>query len=153
MQSLNTYRFYELGAKLHGLFSSSTQTRVADMFAPFTEAQALLDSFIKGDIFALQDSKTDATRLLNKIGAVFNRYFIDPATKQLKAPTGEDRIDPHELSLIGTLVEKFEHALAGELNRTPTYLAEKCGIYATNDLAEHAQRVFAQNLRNVIPSA
>jgi hypothetical protein len=152
MQPLNIYRFYELGAKLHGLFCLTTQGRVADMFAPFTEAQALLDSFIKGDIFALEDSKTDATRLLNKLGAVFNRYFIDPTTKQLKSPTGEDRIDPNELSLINTLVEKFEHALAGELNRTPSYLAEKCGIYSTSDLAENAQRVFSQSLRNVIPS-
>ena len=152
MQPLNIYRFFELGAKLHGLFCMTTQGRVADMFAPFTEAQALLDSFIKGDIFALEDSKADATRLLNKLGAVFNRYFIDPTTKQLKSPTGEDRIDPNELALINTLVEKFEHALAGELNRTPSYLAEKCGIYATNDLAENAQRVFSQSLRNVIPS-
>jgi hypothetical protein len=153
MQQLNTYRFYELGAKLHGLFSSSTQARVADMFAPFTEAQALLDGFIKGDILALDASKVDANRLLNKIGAVFNRYFIDPATHQLKSPTGEDRIDAHELSLIRTLVEKFEHALAAELNRTPTYLADKCGIYATYDLAEKAQHAIPAPLRKMIPAS
>ena len=48
MQQLNAYRFYELGAKLHALFNVRTQSRVADMFAPLTEAQALLDGFIKG---------------------------------------------------------------------------------------------------------
>ena len=43
MQQLNVYRFYELGSKLHELFSASAQGRVADMFVPLTEAQALLD--------------------------------------------------------------------------------------------------------------
>ncbi|MFY9287317.1 MAG: hypothetical protein WAO98_02320 [Alphaproteobacteria bacterium] len=153
MQQLNSYRFYELGAKLHSLFCSTTQNRIADMFAPLTEAQALLDGFIKGDNFALESSKSDANRLLNKISALFNRYFIDPSSKQLKTPTGEDRVDPHEMAMIQTMVEKFEHALAAELNRAPTYLAGKCGIYSTFDLAENAQNVFAENLRSVIPSA
>ena len=153
MQQLNSYRFYELGAKLHSLFCSSNQSRINDMFAPLTEAQALLDGFIKGDNFALETSKTDATKLLNKISSVFNRYFIDPSTKQLKNPAGEDRIDAHEMSLIHTLIEKFEHALAAELNRAPTYVAGKCGIYSTYDLAENAQKVFSDNLRPVIPAA
>jgi hypothetical protein len=152
MQQLNSYRFYELGAKLHSLFCSTTQGRVSDMFAPLTEAQALLDGFIKGDIFALDTSKTDSNRLLNKIGSLFNRYFIDPSTKQLKSPTGEDRIDPHELALIHTLIEKFEHALAAELNRAPTYLAGKRGIYSTFDLAENAEAIFSSNLRGAIPA-
>jgi len=153
MQQLNAYRFYELGAKLHALFSMRTQGRVADMFAPLTEAQALLDGFIKGDPFTLETSKSDANRLLSKISSVFNRYFIDPTTKQLKNPTGEDRIDPHELSLIHSLLEKFEHALAAELNRAPTYLASKRGIYSTYDLAENARDIFSKELQHVIPGA
>jgi len=153
MQQLNAYRFYELGARLHCLFSMRNQGRVADMFAPLTEAQALLDGFIKGDTFALESSKADANRLLNKVGNLFNRYFIDPTSKQLKTPTGEDRIDPHELSMIHSLVEKFEHALAAELNRAPTYVAEKRGIYSTYDLAENARQVFPKNLKDSIPPA
>jgi hypothetical protein len=152
MQQLNTYRFYELGAKLHAIFSVRTQGRVADMFAPLTEAQALLDGFIKGDPFVLETSKSDANRLLSKISSVFNRYFIDPTTKQLKNPTGEDRIDPHELSLINSLVEKFEHALAAELNRAATYIASKRGIYSTFDLAESAHNVFGKDLQTYIPA-
>src|ERR1700679_3307913 len=152
MQQLNAYRFYELGAKLHGLFSMRTQGRVADMFAPLTEAQTLLDGFIKGDPFALETSKADANPLLSKISSVFNRYFIDPTSKQLKNPTGEDRIDAHELSLIMSLVEKFEHALAAELNRAPTYLAGKRGIYSTFELAENAREVFSKELQAVIPA-
>ena len=153
MQQLNAYQFYELGARLHSLFNLRTQGRVADMFAPLTEAQTLLDGFIKGEPFALETSKADANRLLSKIGSVFNRYFIDPSTKQLKNPTGEDRIDPHELSLIMSLVEKFEHALGAELNRAPTYLAQKRGIYSTFDLAEHAHEIFSKELQSAIPQA
>jgi len=153
MQQLNSYRFYELGAKLHALFCGRAQGRIAEMFVPLTEAQALLDSFIKGDPFTLETSKTDATRLLNKLSAVFNRYFIDPTTKQLKTPTGEDRIDPHEMSMMQSLLEKFEHALAAELNRAPTYLAEKRGIYSTFDLAENAQQIFSKSLQDVIPAS
>jgi len=133
MKQLNSYRFYELGAKLHSLFSMETGTRVADMFAPLSDAQTMLDSFIKG--------------------AIFNRYFIDPTTKQLKTQEGEDRIDTHELALLRTLVEKFEHALAAELNRAPTYVAGKCGIYSTYDLAENAEEIFSESLRSSIPLA
>jgi hypothetical protein len=153
MQQLNAYRFYELGARLHTLFNLRLQGRVADMFAPLTEAQSLLDAFIKGDPFALETSKADANRLLSKISSVFNRYFIDPATRQLKNPTGEDRIDAHELSIIMSLVEKFEHALAAELNRAPTYLASKCGIYSTYDLAENARAIFSKELQTAIPAS
>ncbi|MER2519409.1 MAG: hypothetical protein ABTQ34_01835 [Bdellovibrionales bacterium] len=151
MQQLNAYRFYELGAKLHGLFSATAQGRVADMFVPLTEAQALLDGFIKGAVFIPDASKEDAERLLNKIGSVFERYFIDPSSRQIKTPTGEDRIDTQELSLVRALVEKFEHALAAELNRAPTYLASKRGIYSTYDLAENAQKSFPASLQGVIP--
>lgn len=153
MQQLNSYRFYELGARLHSLFESNAQGRVTDMFAPLTEAQALLDGFIKGETFVLDTSKADATRLLNRIGAVFNRYFIDPTTRQLKGSPGEDRIDPQEISIINSLIEKFEHALAAELNHAPTYVASKRGIYSTYDLAQNAEAIFTDNLRQVIPSA
>jgi hypothetical protein len=153
MKQLDSYRFYELGAKLHSLFSVETGTRVADMFAPLSDAQTMLDSFIKGDAITLNTSKSDAVKLLNRIGAIFNRYFIDPSTKQLKTQEGEDRIDTHELALLRTLVEKFEHALAAELNRAPTYVAGKCGIYSTYDLAENAQEIFSESLRSSIPVA
>jgi len=153
MKQLNSYRFYELGAKLHGLFNAENGARVSDMFAPLSEAQALLDGFIKGDAIAITTSKSDAVKLLNKIGAIFNRYFIDPATRQLKTQEGEDRIDAHELATLHSLVEKFEHALAAELNRAPTYVAGKRGIYSTYDLAENAQEIFSESLRTSIPTA
>lgn len=153
MKQLNSYRIYELGAKLHQLFSTDGSARVADMFATLSEAQTMLDSFIKGDSIALTTSKSDAVKLLNKIGAIFNRYFIDPATRQLKSQEGEDRIDTHELALLRALVEKFEHALAAELNRAPTYVAGKCGIYSTYDLAENAEEIFSESLRSSIPVA
>jgi hypothetical protein len=153
MQQLNAYRFYELGAKLHSLFCGGNQGRVADLFAPMTEAQTMLDSLIKGDVLVLEMSKSEATKLLNKIASVFNRYYIDPSTKQLRTPEGEDRIDAHELSTIHNLIEKFEHALAAELNRAPTYAAGKRGIYSTFDLAENAQQILSDNVRANVPSS
>ncbi len=88
MQQLNGYRFYELGARLHSLFDAARQN-AADMFSPLTEAQSLLDGLIKDEKFPLETSRADATRLLNKLGSLFNRYFIDPATKQMKSAPGE----------------------------------------------------------------
>ncbi len=152
MKQLNSFRFYELGARLHSLFGTENGTRVADMFGPLSEIQTMLDSFIKGDMVALSTSKADAVKLLNKISAIFNRYFIDPSTKQLKNQDGEDRIDTHELAMLRGLVEKFEHALAADLNRAPTYIADKCGIYSVYDLAENAQDIFADTLRGAIPA-
>ncbi len=152
MQHLNPYRFYELAAKLRGLFNSTTQFRMADMFGPLTEAQNALDSLIKGDPFPLETSKADATRLLNKISGVFNRYFIDPSSRQIKAPTGEDRMDAHEIATLQSLVEKFEHSLAAELNHAPTYFATKRGIYSTYDLIENAYQTFSPDILAIIPA-
>lgn len=153
MQHLNPYRFYELASKLHALFDASTQNRVSDLFAPLTEAQAVLDGWIKGDPFPLETSKADATRLLNKLGNLFNKYYIDPSSKQLRSPTGDDRVDPHDLALVSGMVEKFEHALAAELTHAPTYTAQKRGIYSTYDLIENAYECFSTTLRDVIPDA
>jgi hypothetical protein len=153
MQHLNPFRFYELAAKLHGLFHASSQHRIVDMFGPLTEAQNALDILIKGDPFPLETSKADANRLLGKLANVFNRYYIDQTSKQVKAPTGEDRIDPHEVALLQSLLEKFEHALAADLNRSPTYTAEKRGIYSTYDLIEHAAQALPASLHKTVNSA
>lgn len=153
MQHLNPFCFYEVAAKLHGLFNNANQNRVVDMFSSLTEAQSVLDALIKGDPFPLETSRTAAAKLLAKIGGVFNKYYIDPSSKQLRTPTGEDRIDQHEMALIYALVEKFEHALAAELNRAPTYTASKRGIYSTYDLVENAYQVFSPELLDLIPSA
>ena len=153
MQHLNPFRFYEVAAKLHGLFANANQNRVAEMFGPLTEAQAVLDSLIKGDPFPLESSRTAAARLLAKLGSIFNKYFIDPASKQIRTPTGEDRIDAHEMALVYTMVEKFEHALAAELNTAPSYTAQKRGIYSTYDLIENAYQVFSPELLTVIPES
>ncbi|MCL2469179.1 MAG: hypothetical protein FWF24_02980 [Alphaproteobacteria bacterium] len=150
MNHLDPFRFYELASKLHALFTSS---RVVDMLAPLTEAQALLDGWIKGDVYALETSKNEAEKLLNRIGGLFQKYYIDQTSKQLKAPTGEDRIDTHELMLVATQLDKFEHALAAELCYAPTYTASKCGIYSTYDLIENTHLCFSERLRAVMPPA
>ncbi|MGE4352065.1 MAG: hypothetical protein AB7E52_07755 [Bdellovibrionales bacterium] len=152
MQHLNPYRFYELASRLHALFSS-TSSRVSDMFGPITEAQAMLDGWIKGDPYTLETSKADAERLLTKLGNLFNKYYIDQHSKQLRVPTGEDRIDAQELTLLYGLLEKFEHALAAELTYAPTYLAGKRGIYSTYDLIQNAQECFSQDMRRDMPEA
>jgi len=153
MQHLNPYRFYELASKLHAMFASTTQNRVSDLFAPLAEAQAVLDHWIKGGPYALETSKADATKLLNKISGVFNKYYIDQTSKQIKSPTGEDRIDAHELAMLHALVEKFEHSLAAELTHAPTYTASKRGIFSTYDLIENAYQSFSPTLRDVMPEA
>ena len=152
MQHLNPYRFYELASKLHALFSNKS-TRVVDMFGPITEAQALLDGWIKGEPYVLETSKADANRLLNKLANLFSKYYIDQNSKQLRTPTGEDRIDAQELTLLHSLLEKFEHALGAELTYAPTYLARKRGIYSTYDLIQHARRCFSETMRSNMPEA
>ncbi len=153
MKHLNPYRFYELASKLHALFNHATQARVTEMFMPLSEAQAALDSWIKGDVISLETSKAEAGRLLARLSALFSKYYIDPTSKQLKTPTGEDRIDAHELALTFTALEKFEHALAAELTHAPTYIASKRGIYSTYDLVENARACFSEGLRRIIPDA
>ncbi len=151
MQHLNPYRFYELAAKLHALFDGASQSRVSEMFAPLSEAQALLDGWIKGDPFPLETSKAEATTLLNKLGSLFSTYYIDPTSKQLRKPTGEDRIDAHEMASLSSLVQRFERALASELVKAPVYAAKKRGIYSTYDLIENAHLCFSEETQNLMP--
>lgn len=154
MQHLNPYRFYELALKLNALVAKGAVVRVADMFVPLTEAQALLDGWVKGsETYPLDMAKGDAGRLLSKISAVFSKYFIDQNTKQLKGPSGDERIDSHDLTLVRTLLEKFESALAAEMSGAPIYLARKCGIYSTADLVSKASGCFQEDVRALIPDA
>lgn len=154
MQHLNPYRFYELALKLNALVAKGAVVRVADMFVPLTEAQALLDGWVKGsETYPLDMAKGDAGRLLSKISSVFSKYFIDQNTKQLKGPSGDERIDTHDITLVRTLLEKFESALAAEMNGAPVYLARKCGIYATADLISKASGCFQEDVRTLIPES
>ena len=152
MNQLNAYRFYELGAKLHELFSFGDQARVADLFAPLTETQTLLDSFIKGEVFIPDSSKADANKLLAKISGVFNRYFIDPSSKQIRSPAGEDRIDAYEMSTLRSHVEKFEQALAAELTRAPVYLAGSAASIRPMIWLKMRKPFSQDPLRAIIPS-
>ncbi|MBV8548822.1 MAG: hypothetical protein JO126_05140 [Alphaproteobacteria bacterium] len=153
MQQLNLYRFYELGSTLRRMFCAKAQQHVANMFGPLADAQNVLDGFIKGEVFALESSKADALRLQSKIGAIFNRYFIDPATKQLRAGENQDPVDAHDLNMIHGLLDKFEQSLSAELALLPAFLAGKRGIYSTTELADNAQAVFSDHLRKTIPAA
>jgi hypothetical protein len=140
-----------LAAKLHGLISCASTMRVADIFGPLTEAQTALDTLIKGDPLPIETSKADATRLLNKLGNIFDRTFIDTTSGQIKKPSGEDRMDTHEIASIQSLVDKFEHALAAELNCAPVYFASRRGIYSTYDLIENAYQTFSESVLKIIP--
>jgi hypothetical protein len=152
MRHINPYKLYELGSKLHGLFNVRAQTRVADMFGPLTDAQNLLDGLIKGDPFPLEFARPEAEKLLQQIGSLFNKYFID-ADKQLKLMNNEDRVDSHELSLIQTQLYRFEQVLAAELLRGVQYRPDRLGLYNMNDLAEHATLAFPEGLRKALPQA
>lgn len=154
MQHLNPYKFYELAAKLYALFAGAGPKCAGDLFGPLTEAQNALDGWIKGEAYPLDTCKADATRLLNKIGSLFNKYYVDPATKAIRARTDEElRIDPHELAHLQVLTEKFEHAFAAELSHAPAYYATKRGIYSTYDLIERASNCFGGLMREYIPQA
>ena len=154
MQHLNPYQFYELASKLYALFAGSGAPCAGAMFGPLTEAQTLLDSWIKGDVYPLDTSKADAVRLLNKIGSLFNKYYIDPSSKTIRVQAGEDlRIDSHELAHLQALTEKFEHAFAAEMTHAPSYYATKRGIYSTYDLIERASDCFGGAMRDYIPDA
>ncbi len=142
MNPVNQYRFYELGAKLYRVIAHSSSVAAADMFVPLMEAQNALDSLIKGDPFPIDFAKQDANALLNRLGALFNRYFIDTSSRQFRFPTRDEMIDTHELALLRSLVEKFETALSAELNRRAVYIVPRRGIYDPHDLAEKAEMQF-----------
>ena len=153
MLPVSQYKFYELGVKLHALFNCRAQAKITDLFTPLMEAQAALDAMIKGDPVPLEAARTDANRLLGKLSSLFNKYFIDPVSKQFRFPQGDEKVDQHEMSMLSSLLEKFEMALAAEVGRTPTYAVPKRGIYATEDLVEQADAVLPETVRLHLPTS
>ena len=151
MRQMDVSTLYELGSRLRGLFDVRAHTRIGDFFGPLTEAQRLLDRLIKGDPYTLRSAKPSAVKLLNAVATLFDRYFIDPETRQLAPPTDDATLAPQDLTNLALCVEKFDHAFVAELATLPHYLAEQRGIYATRDLAENAHHVFAETLRAHIP--
>ncbi len=151
MNPVNQYKFYELGAKLYQVIARTGATPAAEMFVPLMEAQAALDTLIKGDPIPLDFAKSEATALLNRMGAVFNRHFIDGASRQFRFPAREETIDPHEIVLLRSLTEKFETALAAELSRRAIYAVPRRGLFDARDLAEQADLQFSETTLAAIP--
>jgi hypothetical protein len=153
MQQLNQFKFYDLGAKLHGLFNGRAQGSVADLFVPLTDAQKLLDALIKGEPMELTVSRVEAVRLLTAISGLFEKYFIDQSSKQLRFPSSETAADPQEMLLLQTHIERFEQALTGEFARQTAYQADRRGIYNSSDLVENASAAIPKTLLAQVPQA
>jgi hypothetical protein len=151
MIPVNQYRFYDLGAKLYRVIAHKSSIAAGEMFVPLMEAQTVLDALIKGDPITIDFARPDANALLNKLGALFNRYFIDMTTRQFRFPSREEIIDAHELILLRSLVEKFETSLAAELNRRAVYSVPRRGLYDARDLTENADMQFSEETLNRMP--
>jgi hypothetical protein len=150
MNPISQYKFYDLGAKLHRVTGNRTAVAAAEMFVPLMEAQAALDNLLKGDPIALELAKNDANALLAKLGSVFNKYFIDPSTRQFRYPARDDVMEAHELNLLRSLIEKFESSLAAELSRKAIYTVPKRGLFDTWQLAETAEDQFSEEVRKIM---
>lgn len=153
MTPINQYKFYELGARLHRVIAHKSAINAAEMFVPLMDAQASLDNLLKGDPIALEHAKADANTLLGKLGTLFNKYFIDPATRQFRFPGREEVIDAHELTLLTSLVEKFETSFAAELSRRAIYAVPKRGLFDSYDLAENADTQFSEDILGRMPES
>ncbi len=151
MIPVSQYKFYTLGVRLERVVAHKGAVSAADMFTPLMEAQAALDDLIKGDPIQLDYAKADANALLNKLGALFDKFFIDPSSRQFRFPAAGMQIEPHELTLISSFVEKFEAALAAELGRKAVYAVPKRGLFDSLDLAEHADIQFADVDKQLTP--
>lgn len=151
MQTINPFRLYEIGAKLHEMFSACARANVAAMFVPLTDAQKTLDAFIKGDPMELTGARPDAVRLLTAIGTLFDKYFIDVSSRQVRFPVSDMPVDAQDMLLLKTYLDKFEQALAAELTRQLAYRAEKRGIYSTLELMENACGALPKNLQVHVP--
>lgn len=146
MTPLRQYKFYELGAKLQRVVAHRAAVKATDMFVPLMDAQAALDGILKGDPITLDYARADGTTLLAKLGTVFDKHFIDPATRQFRFPAADDMIDSHEMTLLASLVEKFETALAAEFSRKAIYAVPKRGLFDSYALAENADRQFSEEI-------
>ncbi len=151
MNPISQYKFYDLGAKLYRVVANRTAVGAAEMFVPLMEAQTALDTLIKGDPIQLEHSKPEANALLNKLGAIFDKNFIDLNTRQFRFPGREEVIDAHELTLLRSLVEKFETAFASELSRKAVFTVPKRGLFDTYELTEHADNQFAEETLRIMP--
>jgi hypothetical protein len=153
MKQVQPYRFYELGAQLHDLFNFRLHARLADMFLPLTEAQKSLDALVKGELVPLRAATSEAQALLTQIGGLFNKYFIDPANRQLRFPAAETQLDEQEMRLLGIALQRFESALAADMSQLMNFIAAQRGIYNTEDLIENARRAIAFEVIEHVPTA
>ncbi|NDE90376.1 MAG: hypothetical protein EB059_04450, partial [Alphaproteobacteria bacterium] len=151
MTPISQYKFYDLGAKLHRVVAGKTAVGAAEMFVPLMEAQTALDALIKGDPIHLEMSKAEANALLNKLGAIFDKNFIDVNTRQFRFPGREEIIDVHELGLLRSLVEKFETVLSAELSRKAVFVVPKRGLFDNYELTENADNQFSEELLRNMP--
>lgn len=150
MQRLNPFRLYEIGIKLHALADTHEQN-VSQFFGPLTEAQKILDTLIKGDPIELNIARTPALQLQRSVSSIFDKYFIDPNSQQLRMPSPDLLIDPQDMILMQAQLEQFDQALAADMSRTISYRASQRGIFSTRALMERASAAIPQHLRAAVP--
>lgn len=122
------------------------------LFPMFTALQEGLDDLIKGLTIPLETIPEDAQNLLDRVNTLFERHFIDSATRQISAPDDDARVlESHDVVRLGTLASSVENWLGTVLKTTLAFAPLRCGLYPAHDLVVNAQGVFSPEIRALLP--
>ncbi len=144
VQKFNLHDMYELGQRLVPLKELKWEDKIGDRLGNLWFARAALETYTSEASPLLEAAKRAGRKVITSIGGIIPTDF-DEATKLDKET---------QLSYWGYRIKEdlaaLESVLANEMPGVPAYIVSPKGIYKTEDLIEHAEKQFPQELQSLL---
>lgn len=142
MKRVNINQFYDFGSVVHPLTELTPGKPLKEYMFTVAYARAWLNRFMLGAMIPMTICKPAAERTINAINDL-----MPPDPEEEKKLDTEKQVNYAQLYDIIEGAKNFETVFSAELQNMATYFISKKGIFDTNDLIEHADELFTENIR------
>src|SRR3989338_6352085 len=146
MQRINQYEFYQLGTNIHPLADIKPDTKFNDVFITLWSARHFLQELLKDKLIPLRICIPAPPSLLHALDSCLPADFKKMPPEDWEKPLAGDKV----FQITGSL-QTFETVFSAELQQLDSYFVSQKGIYSTQDLIEHADRVFPKDTLPNLP--
>ena len=148
VKKFNAFDVYTLGKQLFPVSQLSGETfKYKDILFPLYLARQALLVQVREDSILPAASKRAAWTVIHGIDEVVARDVKEAFTAD-----GEQEVMQYRINNIKSLIDGLETVLNNDMPGISTFLVVQKGIYRTDDLIEHAENNFSEEIRKDIPN-
>jgi len=147
MKRVNVHQFYLLGQSLQPLAGITEASIYGDCFYELWQARAGIKAMLESGVVSLHTCRAAAYELIEAVTIGVPEDFDEAIKKDQKEP-----INWMCYYRIAQVLKEFQVVFAAELPLVETYSVSQKGAYSTSDLIDHAEIIFSENIRSVLPA-